>query len=31
MVLGKEIEKEIRNKEEFFNKYLEEVGKVYQI
>lgn len=29
MILGKEIRKEIRNKEKFFNEYLEGIGKVY--
>lgn len=29
MILGKEIRKEVRSKERFFNEYLEEVGKVY--
>lgn len=29
MVLGKEIRKEVRNKEKFFNEFLEGVGKVY--
>lgn len=29
MILGKEIMKEVRSKERFFNEYLEEAGKVY--